>query len=90
MLFCCLDVEFDMSTSNELSSSSKGIFEANNILGNIHLHCHSFCKLDWGDIGALDDFGSDCVEITSCSGGIMGCCCGILGRDSTTSYIFSN
>jgi len=90
MLFCCLNVELDMSTSNELSSSSNGFFEANNMSESIRLHCHSLCKLDWGDIGVLDDFGSDYVEIMSCSGRIISCCCGILGRDSTTSYKFSN
>ncbi len=44
MLFCCLDVKFDMTTSNESLSFSTGIYEDDNMSKNIILCCDSFCK----------------------------------------------
>jgi hypothetical protein len=59
MSSCGLGVEFDMSISYEPSSLGYGSFKTSNILEEIHLRSNSFYKLDWHDIGTLNQFGYD-------------------------------
>jgi len=84
-----------MSISNEPSSSCYGIFETNKILEKNHLHCSSFCKHNWHDIWALNEFGNGYgVQSHRLSWGIMGLLiggwCDMFDMDSTTSYKLSN